>query len=876
MTMERAVCPETARHAPSLTGLIELASSSNERSFGMRVRLPALVLVLLLGGALSASAQNPTQSPQPSSAVAPRPTYTIQDIQVRGVPNEQTSQFVVQSSGLSEGQQITLPAGDAVAQAIRSIYNLRMFSDVAIYRANQSGNNITLVIEVTPEPTLGTYELMGIDGGDREDLKQKIPLLKGSPVRPSDVERSKQIIKNFYEKEGYLRTEVDVERTTTDGNRVNLTFNVDRKEEIEVERIRFFGNKEFDDGNLRGAMEETRENRWWRIWKGEKFKRDAYEKDLDRVIDYYREHGYYDAQVVKDSVYYMGEGGLGIDVHVREGNRYYVSDLTWEGNSIYPDRVLTQQLGLSEGEVYNGKALDENLYGSGRQSGVLGLYMDRGYMRANVQPTVRVVGEDSLDITMDVREGDVYTFKDIDITGNTKTKDYVIRRELYTVPGERFSRSAIQESIRRLSQLKYFSKQSLSGGPDISVNEEDKTANLTYTVKETGSDQLQLSGTFGQFGLVLQLGFQFNNFSAQNLFDASAWRPLPSGDGQKLSLNVRTNGTYYQNYSLSFTEPWFGGSPTPVGGSISYSKYTRSIFGRRTRSSGLEGGKFENFNANFFVRQRLDWPDDKFMTGTRVGYRLYNNRGRDPQTGERNPLFSTVPYGTNQSITLRQSLSRNSVDNPTFPRTGSRFSLSVEVAPPLANLVQYHKWRLQTSWNVPVGDNFSIGVGTDFGYIGSITGEPVQFETFEVGGTPFDYQGGTFGTDPVFMRGYPRGVIGPLIRGSGGTLQPQGGQVLNKYTSEFRWKAVESQQLQARPYIFLDAANAWSSLNTYSPAELYRSTGIGVKLFLPIVGMIAFNYGYNFDEFVPLEGESGQPGWTFQFSLGQGFGGGGR
>ncbi|PSQ74871.1 MAG: outer membrane protein assembly factor BamA [Bacteroidetes bacterium QH_9_64_21] len=841
----------------------------------MRLRLPTLFLAFLLGSAMTAGAQTPTQSsPTSSTAASPRATYVIEDIRVEGVEDQQKRQFVEQSSGLARGQEITLPSGDAIAQAIRSVYDLRLFSDVSIHRTAQSGNKVTLTIKVTPEPTLASYELRGIDGGDREDLKKEMPLLKGSPVRPSDVERSKQVIKNFYEKEGYLRTEVDVERSVSD-NRVNLAFNVDRREEIEVHRIRFSGNEEFDDGDLRGAMEETVENRWWRIWKGETFDRSLYEEDLERVIDHYREHGYYDAQVVQDSVYYMGDDGLGIDVEVREGSRYYVSDVNWEGNTVYDDRVLSEQLGLSEGDVYNGKALDENLYGGGRESGVLGLYMDRGYMRADVQPTVRVVGEDSLDITMDVREGEVYTFGDIDISGNTKTKDYVIRRELYTVPGNRFSRSSIQESIRRLNQLDYFSQESLSGGPDISVDEEEKEAELTYSVEEVGSDQLQLSGTFGQFGLVLQLGFQFNNFSAQNMFEADAWRPLPSGDGQKLSVNVRTNGSFYQNYSLSFTEPWFGGSPTPVGGSASYSKYTRSVFG--SRRSGVQDGKFENASANLFVRQRLDWPDDKFMVGSRVGYQFYNNRGRDPDTGDRSPLFSTVPFGVSQSVTFRQSLSRNSVDNPTFPRTGSNVSLSVEVAPPFGDLVQYHKWRFETSWNVPIGDQFSFGAGTDFGYIGSITGEEVQFETFEVGGTPFDYQGGTFGTDPVYMRGYPRGVIGPLasVRGTN-NLQPEGGQVLNKYTSEFRWKAVESQQLQARPYLFLDAANAWSSLDAYNPSELYRSAGVGVKLFLPIVGMIEFNYGYNFDEFVPLErGSDGQPGWTFQFSLGQGFGRGG-
>jgi outer membrane protein insertion porin family len=845
----------------------------------MRLRLPVLLLAILLGGAMADGAQTAAQSTSTrGTATSPRPTYVIEDIRVEGVENQQRRQFVEQSSGLVQGQEIVLPSGDAIAQAVRAVYDLGLFSDVSIHRTVRAGNKVTLTIKVTPEPTLATYELRGIDGGDREELKKKMPLLKGSPVRPSDVERSKQVIKNFYKEEGFLRAEVDVERKVTD-NRVILRFNVDRKEKIEVHRIRFSGNEKFDDGDLRGAMEETTENRWWRIWSGEEFKRDLYEEDLERVIDYYREHGYYDAQIVRDSVYYMGGDGLGIEVEVREGVRYYVSDISWEGNTIYPDRVLSEQLGLSEGQVYNGKAFDQNLYGGGRQSGVLGLYMDRGYMRADVQPTVRVVGEDSLDITMDVREGEVYTFGDVSISGNTKTKDYVIRRELYTVPGTRFSRSSIQESIRRLNQLDYFSQESLSGGPDISVDEEQKEADLSYSVEEVGSDQLQLSGTFGQFGLVLQLGFQFNNFSAQNIFDGSAWRPLPSGDGQKLGVNVRTNGSFFQSYSLSFTEPWFRGNPTPVGGSVSYSKRTRTVFDSRrslgSGGSGVEDGKFENVSANFFVRQRLDWPDDKFMVGTRVGYQFYDNRGRDPDTGERRRLISTLPFGASNSITFRQTLSRNSVDNPTFPRKGSNVSLSVEVAPPVGGFSQYHKWRFESSWNIPIGNQFSFGASADFGYIGSITGEPVEFERFEVGGTPFDFQGGTFGTDPVFMRGYPRGVIGPLTR-ERGVLQPEGGQVMNKYTSEFRWKAVESQQLQARPYLFMDAANAWSGLSAYSPTELFRSGGVGVKLFLPIVGMLEVNYGYNFDEFVPIErGTDGQPGWTFQFTLGQGFGGGG-
>jgi outer membrane protein insertion porin family len=841
--------------------------------FAIIPKLLCAVLVLLLGGGGLLQAQ-PTQ-PVSTGTMGGAPTYMINNIRVEGVENQRTRQFVIQSSGLSTGQTITLPSGDTVAEAIRSIYEVGLFSDVAIHQENRQGNKVDLVIEVTPEPTLIDYKLSGIRGRHEDDIKKKIPLVEGRPVRPSDIERTKRVIKDFYGNKGHLRTEVEVERTERSSGDVVLDFKVDRNKEIEVERIRFFGNERFDDGDLRGAMEETRENRWWRIWKGEKFKEDAYEDDLQKVIDHYRKHGYYDAQILSDSVYYVSDEGMGIDVTIREGDQYYIKDLTWEGNTVFPAETLTQRLGLQEGDIYNAVRLEKNLFGNENGTDVRGLYMDRGYMRANVQPAVRVAGEDSVDITLDVREGDIYTFGDITISGNTKTNDYVIRRELYTVPGERFSRTAIQESIRRLSQLSYFSKESLKGGPEVSVDEQEKVANLTYDVEEVGSDQLELSGTFGQFGIVLQLGFKFNNFSAQNVFDGSAWRPLPSGDGQKLSVNVRTNGRFYQNYSLSFTEPWFRGRPTPIGGSVSYSRYTRSFFSSR---SSVQDGRFQNFSGSFFVRQRLDWPDDKFQTGTTVGYQLYDNAGfivDSTATNNRREigLFASIPPGRSQSVSVTQSLSRNSLDNPRFPRSGSQLRLSVEVAPPLGEFEQYHKWKFTTNYNIPLGEHFSFGVGTNFGYIGSITGDPVRFERFEVGGTAFDYQGRNFGTEPVFMRGYPRGVIGPKVEQAGG-LEPQGGRVLNKYTSELRWMAVQSKQLQARPYLFLDAAGAWGSLDSYNPSNLYRSAGVGVKIFLPIVGMLEFNYGYNFDRFTPLTGsDSGAPSWTFQFSLGQGTGG---
>jgi outer membrane protein insertion porin family len=726
---------------------------------------------------------------------------------------------------------------------------------------------------VKPEPRLQSYTFTGIRGRHRDDLEDQVPLLSGSPVRPGDIERTEQVIREFYREKGYLNTTVDVERTTTEQNYLQLTFNVDRKEKVEVEDITFEGNEVFSDGKLRGQMGETKENRWWRFWKGETFKEDGYEEDLQRVIDFYREEGYYDAQIVKDSIYLASDDALNVNVTVQEGQRYHIRNIEWDGNTVFPDRVLTQTLGLEEGDPYNGKQLEENLLGNRRSSDVSSLYMDRGYMRFNAQPNIRVVGGDSLDITFDVMEGDVYDFGQIQITGNNKTKEHVIRRELYTVPGETFSRSAIQESIRRLMQLSYFSQESLAGGPDVSIDEEEQEVDLTYSVEEVGSDQLELSGTWGIYGLVLQLGFKFNNFSAQNLFNGSAWRPLPSGDGQKLGVNVRTNGSYFQSYSLSFTEPWFRGKPNPVGGSVSYSRFSR--FPQRSFRTGQivtrgDAGTYTRISSEIFSERRLQWPDDKFNWSTALGYQYYNN-APDPETG--NTLIRYLPRGVSQQVTVRQALTRNSLDNPMFPSRGSRLQLSVELAPPLGDLVQYHKWRFKTNWNVPLGGDFSIGVSSDYGYIGSITGEDVRFQRFELGGSPFDYGGYNYGTDPVFMRGYPARALGPREE-RGGDFQSVGGRILTKYTSELRWKAVSSQQLQAAPYLFLDAGNTWSSFQTFNPSQLYRSAGVGVKLFLPIVGMIEFNYGYNFDTFDPIQSnETGEPGWRFQFSLGQGFGG---
>lgn len=827
----------------------------------MPQRLVATCLLLcVLAVPSMAQGLLPTQGSETTASPYSQPPepFQILGLSVQGVEDESMRTFVLQSSGLTIGEQITLPGDQALGDAIRSIYETRLFSDVAIIEERRAGNGVFLAIRVKEEPRLDEYEFTGVKRRHRDELQKKVPLLKGTRVRPADLERSKQAIKEFYEEKGYLLAEVEAKRTVTEDNALTVEFLVERGDKVEVEDIVVRGNQEVSDRKIRRKMKETDVDRWWRFWSGATFDRDKYEEDLNKVVTYYNEKGFYDARIVRDTVYLRREGddpGVIVELEVHEGDRYHVRNIDWEGNTVYRDQTLTEALGLEKGDIYNSTKLDENLYGNRRSSDVASLYMNQGYMRFNVQPTVEVVEGDSLDITFDVFEGDVYQFGEINIAGNTKTKEHVIRRELYTIPGQTFSRDAIQETVRRLSQLKYFEQSSLSQGPNISIDEQAKAVDLAYTLEEVGSDQLELSGTYGRFGVVLQLRFNFNNFSIQDALKTDAWRPLPAGDGQKLSLSVQTNGTSYQSYSLGFTEPWFRGRPQPVGFNVGHTRFNTNPF-----DDDNEGDRFVRTSADVFYQRRLQWPDDKFSASVGLGYQFFNNEG----------ITSTLPDGISQEVTLRQSLSRNSVDNPLFPTRGSQASLSLDLAMPFPGAIQYHKWRFRSTWNVPLAKKLTLSFGTDYGYIGTLTGDDVQFERFVVGGSPFDSQGfnNFFGKDIVYMRGYPARALGPRLDD-----EPVGGRILNKYTSELRWLAVQSPQLQAAPYLFLDAANTWDGFDTYSPSQLFRSGGVGVRLFLPILGVLELTYGYNFDTFEPVRrgNHDGSRRWLFQFSLGQGF-----
>ncbi|MDT0631589.1 outer membrane protein assembly factor BamA [Rubrivirga sp. S365] len=806
-----------------------------------------------LAAALGAPAAS-AQTPAPPASAAPQ-TYEVTEVTIEGAADANSESLARQVSGLRPGMRVQLPWDPAFAEAVRNLYARGNFSDASVEAGEAEGGAVALTVSVVEQPRLGSFTIEGVKSGERDDLADAIPLLRGRSVRPADVERGRMEIESYLRNKGFRLATVDVQqRTDTDG-RVALTYNVDKGERVAVASIRFQGNDVFSDGTLRKQLANTPEKRWWRFWKRETFDEDAFEEDLASLVRFYNDRGYYGARVVRDSVFFEptedGTRDLVVQVEVEEGPQYAVRDVTFEGNTVFTDDQLRLALGIERGDTYNGTLLERNLYYAPDHTDVSSLYADRGYLRFNVQPEVTVAPGDSLDLAFEVFEGEVYEFGDVRIAGNTRTKEHVIRREIRTVPGQPYSRQAIERSIRELSTLNYFDPASFGQGPETAIDDEDRTIDLVYNLSETSSDQLELSGGYGgaNLGLILTARVTFTNFSLQNLLQGFKGG-LPTGDGQQLSLQVQTYGTRSQRYSVSFTEPWFRGRPTPIGFSLSYSNSNFATY-----DLGLA-------SANVFYRQRLKWPDDYFQTGTSIGYRLY-----DVGEGTRTRL----PEGFSQEVTLTQTLSRNALDNPTFPRAGSSLNLSFTVAPPIGESIQYHKTDFDAAFYTPVAGKLSASVATRAGYIGSLTGDPVRFQRYLVGGTLLEASsangvGQGIGRDLVFLRGYPAESITPYRDGVA-----VGGQILTKYEAELSYLLLQTPQLSAAPYLFADAANTYAGFSDFDPSELYRSVGVGAKLFLPIVGAVDISYGYQIDPVFEIEDgvrQLREPQWLFQFSLG--------
>lgn len=790
----------------------------------------------------------------------------IVEVTVTGL-NTARESYILSSSGLRVGNIVSIP-GEDISNAIKQLYRTGLFSDIEIYHERVSGG-VSIEIAVQEQPRLQRYEIEGVRRGHRRDLREKMNLLSGFSVTNSVREQALNVIKRYYREKGYWNTQVEIVEEITDEerNRVALTFIIDPGERIKVREFNFEGNEAFSDRRLRKSFDTIKQDRWWRIFRRHVYTQDDYEEGKQKLLQFYRDNGYRDARIIEDSVYVdtwrRGKEGVIFDFIVEEGAQYKVRNVTWEGNTVYTDEQLTQALGFIKGDVFNESKFHENLEFRRDDQDINSLYQNIGYLFFNIFPEIKVVGQDSLDLHFELVEDDIATIKDVSFTGNTKTHDHVVRRNLRTIPGNTYSRSAIVRSIRELSQLGYFNPEGIN--PEIIPDRQAKTVDIIYELEEAqGSDNFELSGGFGgrQIGVILAARVNFNNFSAQRMFESGGWSPIPSGDGQRLSLGVQVTGRGYQSYSFSFTEPWLRGRPTSLGISLSYDLLNFS----RQRGFGQQqtGPRQRNelFSASVSLGRRLSWPDDFFSQRTILTYNRFNVLG-----------FSQVfDDGRADLLTLRQVLERNSTDNPISPNSGSKFSVSGEVALPLPDFAQFYKAKTSYQNHTSIIGRLVLSSSAEYGYMGYFSDtNQSNFQRFFLGGTQLQ-QRQNFINDNIEMRGFPggfNGVISPLDQ----NRNLVGGRVYNKYSFELRYPAIRSEQVQLIPYAFFDAGNTFNQMSEFDPFRVKRAAGFGARIFLPILGLVDLSYGYRLDG-TPASNDG--PGlsagqWEFLFNIGAPF-----
>ena len=782
-----------------------------------------------------------------------RREYEILEVKVEG--NEQTrEEFVIATSSLVVGTKIIIP-GEDISKAVTRLFNTGLYSDVQVLYLEKSLSGVRFLIKVTEQPKLFKYELKGIKRSQRRDLKDLIRLIPGAAVIDANVNQAKNTILRFYREKGLWGAEVSVRREPAeeDPSRVILYFDIEPGKKLEVKQINIEGNESFSDKKIKKRLKPLKQDKRFRFLSKKLFKQADFDEGKESLIAFYNKNGFRDARVVSDSVYlfnYQGDKtGVAVNLSIYEGPQYKVRNITWEGNTVYTDEQLERALDFTKGDVFDEERFNQNISFSQNGTDVSSLYRNIGYLFFRLQENITIVGEDSLDIHFEISEDEIATIKEVSFSGNSKTHDDVVRRTLRTIPGNTYSQDAIIRTIRELSTLGFFNPENIT--PNQLPSFEDRTVNIDYTLEESQStDNFEFSGGFGGqgIGIILSARVNFNNFSLRNMFEPGGWDPIPSGDGQRLSLGAQVTGTGFQTYSLSFTEPWFRGRPTSLGVSFSYNLFTDNNSGIEQRS--------ELFSTSLSLGKRLRWPDDFFSTRGTLNYQLFDIAG--------GALF--LAEGTSNILSFKQELERNTLDNFISPNVGSKLTLSAEFAPPLKGFSEFYKLRSGYQYHVPLVDRLIFSSNTEFGYIGFLTGDRrSEFLRFFVGGTQLQ-QRQSFLQDNIDLRGFPggSGTISPIIDG-----EAVGGTIFTKYSFELRYPALANEQLQVIPYTFFDAGNSYLDFKTFDPFNVKRAAGFGSRVFLPILGLIDLSYGYRLDGIPGTSIEAGQ--WEFLFNIGAPF-----
>ena len=842
------------------------------------------------------------------SAKYPR-KYTIADIQVKGNKAFDPA-IVISVSGLAIGDEVTIPGGDNFAKAISKLWTQNMFTNINIYITKLEGDNIWIEIDAVERPMLSDFKFKNVRKSEADELKDKVGLFKTRVVTDNMKLSAKENIIKYYIEKGFQGASVQIEEIPDPANadKVILNFNITKGNKVRISEIHFFGNSAVRQLQLKKKLKGIKESSrltlfpdsvispygeipqltkkefikdrdylkptkikdfldpWFRfkLFSSAKFNEKKYIEDKEKILEYYNSLGYRDANIVADTQYYDHKGRLNISLKVSEGSKYYFGNMTWKGNTKYPDSILTMLLSIKKGDTYNLEVLNKKL---GKQlspegGDISSLYMDDGYLFFSVNPVETSVYNDTIDHEIRITEGPQATIKNVNISGNDKTKEYVIRRELRTIPGEKFSRSDLIRSQREIINLGYFNQEKLGMQPV--PNSDDGTVDINYSVEEKSSDQLELSaGWGGGIGLTGTLGVTFNNFSIKNIWKKSSWDPLPTGDGQKLSLRYQSNGRFFRSFNFTFTEPWLGGKKrNSFSVNVFNTKFSNAynpltgLFDRRYADSSF----LTTSGVTIALGKQLRWPDDFFSLVTSFSYIQYKAKNY--------AIFPSFSTGVSNNFNLKIALQRTSIDQPIFPKSGSNFLLSGTFTPPwsylrgvnetdIFKLVEYHKWRLNAEWFVPIGKpagedksrQFVLRMAAKYGFIGRYNQNiPVSpFERFQVGDAGLTNNFGVLGYDIIAHRGYP------VYDNSDPTINPDKQNatnfftIFNKYSLEMRYPFVTNPSSTIYGLAFYEAANGWYSFKEWNPFRLRRSMGVGVRFFLPMFGLLGFDYGIGLD-----------------------------
>ncbi|MDX1585805.1 MAG: outer membrane protein assembly factor BamA [Balneolaceae bacterium] len=796
--------------------------------------------------------QNPLQ-------VTPQ-QYEILSVEVTGLTTTRED-FVINTSGLEVGTTVTIPGSD-IGDAINRLNRTGLFSNIQIIDRGRTSTGINLEIRVQEQPKLQNFEIRGVKKSQRSDLRERITLLPGFAVTDASTGQAVNTIQRYYKENGYWFTNVEVSTSKTDTvrNRVTVYFDVDPGEKLEIKDITFEGNEAFNDRTLRKQLDAIKEDVWWKFFSKKLFKDEEFETAKENLKSFYGENGFLDFRITGDSVYTFpytqrrlffltnDATGIKVNIQVEEGPQYKVREINWDGNTVYTDEQLTQALGFEEGEVFNLKKFNENTESAQNPNSISSLYQNVGYLFFNYQEELDVVNQDSIDITMNIYEDQIATVEAVEFSGNTKTHDDVVRRSLRTVPGQKYSRQNVIRTIRELGQLGYFRPEAIT--PNLQPDREDYTVDISYELDESQStDNFEFSGGFGGrgIGIILSARLNFNNFSLGRAVRGEGWNPIPSGDGQKLSLGVQVTGSGYQSYNLGFQEPWLSGKPISFGTNFSYDLI-------KFRNSSARN---ELFSSSVSLGRRLKWPDDYFSQRTILSYQLYDVVGG----------ASFLAEGTSSILSIKEVIERNSTDNPISPSSGSKFQISGEIAPPLPGFSQFYKIKTMYQNHTALVGKLVLTNGIEYGYLGYLgSSQRSNFQRFILGGTQLQ-QRQSFLDDNIDLRGFPggnQGSISPLRDG-----EQVGGRLYSKYTMELRYPAISEEQVQVIPYTFFDAGNAYLDFQDFAPFEVKRSVGFGARVFLPILGLVDLSYGYRLDGIPGTNVRAGE--WEFLFNIGAPF-----